>query len=156
MPDDANEDSADPLGLSQEQADTDRLLRQLLGTTIADRYVDFCRLSSGQLPLIVSRPIAGHALRELDSLIRSVLAVPMDARAGDDDQQEATRREARKLLKKMGFDDAAVQRAGDGLKPRFSHRSQIEKIASVKTLSLLWAKKMNALWLRAPPFVGMV
>jgi hypothetical protein len=30
----------------------------------------------------------------------------------------------------MGFDDAAVQRAGDALKPRFSHKAQIERIAS--------------------------
>ena len=34
-----------PSGLSAEQADTDRLLRQLLGTAIADRYADFCRLA---------------------------------------------------------------------------------------------------------------
>lgn len=78
--DDAEQDKADPLGLSEEQADTDRLLRQLLGTAVADRYVDFCRLSSGRLPLMVSRPLAGHALRELDSLIRGVLTVPLDAR----------------------------------------------------------------------------
>lgn len=34
---DAEQDNADPFGLSEEQADTDRLLRQLLGTAIADR-----------------------------------------------------------------------------------------------------------------------
>jgi hypothetical protein len=54
--DDGQQDEADPLGLSEEQADTNQLLRQLLGTAIADRHVDFCRLSSGRLPLIVSRP----------------------------------------------------------------------------------------------------
>jgi hypothetical protein len=110
--DDGEQDEADPLGLSEEQADINRLLRQLLGTAIADRHVDFCRLSSGRLPLIVSRPLAGHVLRELDSLIRSVLTVPLDARAADTDQQKALRREARRTLKKMGFDDAAVRRAG--------------------------------------------
>lgn len=68
------EDSVDLSGLSQEQADTDRLLRQLLGTAIADRYADFCRLAGGTLPLIVSRPLAGHALRELDFL--SVMCSP--------------------------------------------------------------------------------
>lgn len=154
MPDDANEDDADPLGLSPEQADTDRVLRQLLGTAVADRYVDFCRLSSGQLPLIVSRPLAGHALRELDSLIRSVLAVPMDARAGDNDQQKARRREARKLLKKMGFDDAAVQRAGDGLKPRYSHRIQIEKIAA--RLGLAPDGDIAKLWIELNDAYGRV
>jgi hypothetical protein len=109
-------DSADPPALSEEQADTDRLLRQLLGTAIADRYADFCRLSSGRLPLTVSRPLAGHAPRELDSLIRHVLAVPMDARAVDDREQEKCRRYARRMLAKMGFDDGALQRDSDRLR----------------------------------------
>ena len=126
--DDAEQDKAHPLGLSEEQADTNQLLRQLLGTAIADRYVDFCRLSSGRLPLIVSRPLAGHALRELDLLIRSVLAVPMDARAEDDNQQEEARQDAQRILTDLGFDDDAVKRAGDGLKPRLNHRTQIERI----------------------------
>jgi hypothetical protein len=77
----------------------------------------------------VSRPLAGHALRELDSLIRSVLTVPLDARAADTDQQKALRREARRTLKKMGFDDAAVRRAGDELGPRYSHRVHIERLS---------------------------
>jgi hypothetical protein len=37
----------------------------LLGKAITDRYVDFCRLATGALPLIVSRPIAAHASRGL-------------------------------------------------------------------------------------------
>lgn len=89
------------------------------------RYVDFCRLCSGRL---VSRPLAGHALRELDSLIRTVLTVPLEAQLSDSRAQQAMRRDARQLLKKMGFDDATVQRAGDELKPKFSHRAQIERI----------------------------
>jgi hypothetical protein len=148
--DDVEQDEADPLGLSEEQADTDRLLRQLLGTAIADRYVDFCLLSSGRLPLIVSRPLAGHALRELDSLIRSVLAVPMDARAEDDDQGEEARRNAQRVLKDMGFDDEAVRRAGDALKPRLSHRTQVERIvtrlglAADGDIAKLWIELNNA------------
>lgn len=43
--------NAEPFGLTDEQADTDRLLRRLLGTAVADRYADFCSLSSGRLPL---------------------------------------------------------------------------------------------------------
>lgn len=144
------QDKSDPLGLSAEQADTDRLLRRLLGTAVADRYVDFCRLSSGQLPLIASRPVAGHALRELDSLIRRVLAAPMDVRAENDRRQKAARRKARRMLKKLGFDDAAIQRAGDELKPKDSHRTQIEKIVSRLGLSSdgdiakLWIKLTDA------------
>jgi hypothetical protein len=115
-------------GLSPEQRDTEQLLLQLLGAAIADRYADFCRLASGTLPLKVSRPLAGHALRELDSLIRHVLAVPMEAEAVDDEAQAKIRRKARRMLKKMGFSDGAVQNAGEKLKPTISHKTQIEKI----------------------------
>jgi hypothetical protein len=151
---DEEQDKADPFGLSDEQADTNRLLRQLLGTAIADRYVDFCRLSSGRLPLIVSRPLAGHALRELDSLIRSVLTVPLDARAADTDDQKAMRRDARRMLKKMGFDDAAVQRAGDELGPRLSHRAHIERIVS--RLGLAVDGDVAKLWIELNDAYGRV
>jgi hypothetical protein len=147
-------DSAEPFGLSEEQADTDRLLRQLLGTAIAYRYADFCRLSSGRLPLTVSRPLAGHALRELDSLIRHVLAVPMDARVVDDTAQKVCRRKARRLLRKMGFDDGAVQRAGDGLKPKFSHKAQIEKITG--RLGLAPDSDVTKLWIELNETYGRV
>jgi hypothetical protein len=90
----------------------------------------FCRLASGTLPLTVSPPLAGHALRELDSLIGHVLATPMDARVVDDPEQRKRRRKARRMLKGMGFDDRAVQRGGDALKPKFGHKDQIEKIVT--------------------------
>jgi hypothetical protein len=134
-----------PSGLSAEQADTDRLLRQLLGTAIADRYADFCRLASGTLPLTVSRPLAGHALRELDSLIRHVLAVPMDARAVDDPGQTKLRTEARNALKKIGFDQAALDRAEAALRPRLSHKTQIKKL--VERLGLAPDGDVATLWI---------
>jgi len=37
----AEPDNAEPFGLTDEQADTDRLLRRLLGTAVADRYAVF-------------------------------------------------------------------------------------------------------------------
>lgn len=150
----STEDNADAPGLSAEQADTDRLLRQLLGTAIADRYADFCRLASGMLPLTVSRPLAGHALRELDSLIRDVLAVPMEAQAVDDDEQAKRRRKARRMLKKMGFPDGAVQRAGEALKPTISHRTQIEKI--VVRLGLAPDSDVAKLWINLTDTHGRV
>lgn len=115
--------------LSPEQADTDRLLRELLGAAVADRYVDFCRLASGALSLTVSRPLAGHALRELDSVIRHVLATPLDAIASDEANDIERRREAKKRLEQIGFDESAIQRAEQALKPKLSHRVQIERIA---------------------------
>jgi hypothetical protein len=148
------EENGHSSGLSEEQADTDRLLRDLLGTAIADRYRDFCRLASGALPLTVSRPLAGHALRELDSLIRHVLATPMEARAIDDEEQVRCRRKARRLLKKMGFDDGAVQRAGDALKPKFSHKVQIEKI--VTRLGLAPDSDVAKLWVELNETYGRV
>lgn len=144
----------EPSGLSAEQADTDRLLRQLLGTAIADRYVDFCRLASGTLPLTVSRPLAGHALRELDSLIRHVLAVPMEARAVDDDEQAKLRGKARRMLKKMGFPDGAVQHAGEALEPKIGHKTQIEKI--VVRLGLAPDGDVAKLWIELNDTYGRV
>jgi hypothetical protein len=122
------QDQTDLSSLSVEQVDTDRLIRQLLGTAVADRYVDFCRLASGTLPLIVSRPLAGHALRELDSLVRHVLATPMDARAPDNAEEAKCRREARVKLKEMGFDELVLQRVEKALMPRYSHKKQIQQI----------------------------
>ena len=150
----AEPDNAEPFGLTDEQADTDRLLRRLLGTAVADRYADFCRLSSGRLPLTVSRPLAGHAMRELDSWIRHVLAVPMDARAVDDHAQKLCRRKARRMLKKMGFDDGAVQRAGDGLKPKLGHKTQIERITG--RLGLAADSDVTKLWIELNDTYGRV
>jgi hypothetical protein len=149
-----DEDQVDPSGLSAEQVDTDRLLRRLLGTAIADRYADFCRLASGRLPLTVSRPLAGHAMRELDSLIRHVLAVPLDAQALDDDNQVKLRRDARRMLRKMGFPDRAVQHAGEALKPKIGHRTQIEHI--VERLGLAPDGDVAKLWIELNDAYGRV
>jgi hypothetical protein len=119
------EDQLNLTFLSPEQADTDRLIRQLLGTAVADRYVDFCRLASGTLPLIVSRPLAGHALRELDSLVRRVLATPMEAKAFDNAEEKQRRAKARAKLKALGFDEPALQRAEKALKPEYSHKKEM-------------------------------
>ena len=64
------EEHANTFELSPEEQDTASLLRRLLGKAIADRYVDFCRLAGGVFALNVSRPVAAHALRELDSMLR--------------------------------------------------------------------------------------
>jgi hypothetical protein len=68
--------------LSPEQQNTTALIRQLLGKSLADRYVDFCRLASGAFPLRVSIPLAAHALRELESILRQTLAGPMEIGVG--------------------------------------------------------------------------
>ena len=67
--------------LSPEQQETASLLQRLLGKAISDRYADFCRLAAGAFRLNVSRPMAAHALRELDSMLRRVLEVPMEIKA---------------------------------------------------------------------------
>jgi hypothetical protein len=114
--------------LSKEQQDTASLLDRLLGEAIADRYVDSCRLFAGAFRIKVSRPLAAHALRELDSTLRHVLAVPMEAKNPDKQANADKLDEARKLLRGLDFDHAAIQRAIDGLKPRLSHKTQIRKI----------------------------
>jgi hypothetical protein len=85
--------------LLPEQRDTATLLDKLLGQAIEARYEDFCRLSVGTFSLNVSKPMAAHTLRELDSMLRSVLAVPMEAVAvaATDFQQKL--KHARKQLR---------------------------------------------------------
>ncbi|WP_028146099.1 hypothetical protein [Bradyrhizobium japonicum] len=151
---DSEEDKEDSYALPAEQADTDRALRQLFGTAIANRYVDFCRLCSGRLPLKVSRPLAGHALRELDSLIRGVLAASMDALAQEDEQHAKKRAEALRALKDMKFDEETRQRAEKALKPQFNHRTQIEKI--VKQLGLAPNGDISKLWIELTKAHGRV
>jgi hypothetical protein len=106
------------------------LLQRLLGKAIADRYVDFCRLAAGAYALRVPRPVAAHALRELDSILRNILEVPMEAIAPEDPIEQEALKEARRALNKLGFDDTAVQRATSALKPRSSHKDQIQKIVA--------------------------
>lgn len=114
--------------LSQEQRETSILVERLLGKAIADRYVDLCCLSAGTPKLRVSKPMAAHALRELESTLRTVLAVPFDATSRDDEAHRARRENAQTCLKDMGFDEAAAKRAAEALKPRLNHRMQIERI----------------------------
>jgi hypothetical protein len=117
--------------LSPEQQHTASLLRRLLGKAVADRYIDFCWLAAGAFALNVSRPVAAHALRELDSILRQVLAVSMEAKAPEEPENADKLDEARKALAMLGcFDEAAIRRAVDGLKPRFSHKEQIRKIVA--------------------------
>jgi hypothetical protein len=115
--------------LPPEQQDTATLLRRLLGKAIADRYTDFCRLAAGAFALRVSRPMAAHALRELESMLRQVLEVPMEARAYEGLIDRERREEAGKALTALGFEDGAIQRATDALKPRLNHKTQILKMS---------------------------
>jgi len=114
--------------LSPEQQDTLGLLQRLLGSAIADRYADFCRLAAGGFDLNVARSMAAHALRELDSMLRRVLEVPMDAKATEDREGTEKIEKAKLALAALDFDEAAINRAGGALKPRFSHKNQIRKI----------------------------
>src|SRR5262249_26040207 len=117
------EEPINTFALKPEQQDTASLLDRLLGKAVANRYVDFCRLASGGLALNTSRPVAAHALRELESMLRHVLEVPMEARTPEPDNLARQLEDARRELTSMGFDEAAVQRATNGLKPRLTHKT---------------------------------
>ena len=116
--------------LAPEQRDTSTLLQRLFGSAIADRYTDFCRLAAGACELRVARPVAAHALRELDSLLRHVLETPMDAKATEDSKTAEQIEKARQSLIEQDFDEPAIQRATNALKPRFNHKNQIRKIVA--------------------------
>ncbi|MEF2270583.1 hypothetical protein V3C40_27705 [Janthinobacterium sp. LS2A] len=115
--------------LSAEQQDTTNLLERLLGRAISDRYVDFCRLASGAFKLRVARPLAAHALRELDGILTRSLIASLEIRPIEEsiDPQHI---KAREELSRLGFDDAAINKAVDALKPRTSKANQIRQITA--------------------------
>lgn len=116
--------------LTREQQDTANLLERVLGRAIADRYVDFCRLASGAFDLNVSRPVAAHALRELDSMLRDALAVPMEVKAVESSIDPERLVRARAALEGLGFEVAAAEKAVAALKPRVSHANAICQISA--------------------------
>ena len=96
------EDPANSFDLSPEQRDNATLLRDLLGPAMAARYEDFCRLSAGAFALNVSKPVAAHALREMESMLRDILEVPMDALPEEHPSFEEKSRAVGKLLVELG------------------------------------------------------
>lgn len=117
-----------PSSLTEEQLDTVGMLEHLLGKAIADRYFDFCRLCTDALDLRVTIPLAAHALRELDSTLRTVLAVPLDAVVHEEPKDIERLDILRQKLKELGYDTEASQRAVTSIRPRISHREQIARI----------------------------
>jgi hypothetical protein len=103
--------------LSPEQRNTTTLIQRLLGKRIADRYVDFCRLAAGAFALRVSSPIAAHALRELESILRQTLEVPMDVAITPSQEQIERIEEAKTQLKSLGFSDDAIQTGRQSIAP---------------------------------------
>lgn len=121
--------------LTFEQQDTVAHLDRLFGHAVANRYMDFCRLAASATELHVSRPLAAHALRELESMIRSSLKVPMEAES--EPPADPQRIEAEEALKALGYDEAAIREALKRLGPRSTHASEIRAIAE----RLGWAGK---------------
>ncbi|MFT4118348.1 hypothetical protein [Bradyrhizobium sp.] len=124
------DDPTQTTDLSREQQDTTALVRRLLGKRIADRYVDFCRLAAGGLPLRVSAPLAAHALRELESILRQTLDVPMDVTIQPTEEEIEKLEAAKTALRTLGYGDDLVLRASNQLRPRLSHKEEIEKIVT--------------------------
>lgn len=112
--------------LSPEQQETLLLLERLFGRAIANRYVDFLRLAASATGLRVSRPLAGHALRELESMIRSSLVVPMDVTVIVSEADQQRSEDGLKALAQLDFDETALQRAAKALAPQHSHSDQIK------------------------------
>src|ERR1700733_14051197 len=113
--------------LSPEQQDTAALLKELLGQTMADRYIDVCRLSAGAFELRISAPVAAHAMREFESALRRILEVPMEAKVKQTAQEEERLTTAKKSLKELGFNNDAIAEAAKKLQSP-KHKDQIHKI----------------------------
>jgi hypothetical protein len=113
-----------------EQRNTTALIQRLLGKRIADRYVDFCHLAAGAFTLRVSIPIAAHALRELESILRDTLAMPTEATITPSQEDIDKIESAKTQLRALGFSDDQLQRVSKELKPRLNHKEQIETIVT--------------------------
>ncbi|MGO7708521.1 hypothetical protein ACC666_19305 [Rhizobium johnstonii] len=120
--------AASPSELSPEQKETAELLLTLLGKAIADRYVDLCALSAGTMGLRVSRPVAAHALRELESLLRTILASPTDADANVTPEERQLQNQAISHLRKLGYNDSVLTQVRTALTPRVTHKALIRSI----------------------------
>jgi hypothetical protein len=64
----------------------------------------------------------------LDSTLRHVLAVPLDVKAIEKQEDAAELERAREALKAIGYDNDRIREALKKLKPTLSHKAQIEKI----------------------------
>src|SRR5216684_1792185 len=120
-------DPANEFALSPEQKDTVAHIDRLLGHAVANRYVDFCRLAAASSGLHVSRPLAAHALRELESMLRGSLKVPMEADQQPPKDERAA--EAKAALDALGYDKAKVDDALKRLAPRVTQATEIRAIA---------------------------
>ncbi|MGC1776996.1 MAG: hypothetical protein WBB34_03560 [Xanthobacteraceae bacterium] len=120
---------------SPEQQQIVGLLERLLGSAFANRYKDFCRLTSGTTGLRASKPMAAHALRELDSMMRVALVVPMEAKAVENKEDIARLKDAVKSLRSKGYGPDSLQRATKALKPQHNHAAEIKLIGARLGLS---------------------
>ena len=77
----------------------------------------------------MASPLAGHALRELDSILRQTLSRPFEAVPEPTDEEKKELEDALSALKALGFDSDAAAKATRELK-RVSHKDQIRKIVS--------------------------
>jgi hypothetical protein len=116
--------------LSSEQRDTRNLLHELLGQSITARFEDFCRLSTSVFVLNISTPLAAQTLRKLESMLRTVLEVPMEAIVAEEPGYNSKLDAARNLLSKLKFDQGAIDRAISGLEPRINHKTPVRTIVS--------------------------
>jgi hypothetical protein len=116
--------------LTSEQQDTAKLIEELLGKAVADRYVDFCKLSAGSLGLRVSLPMAAHALREMDSIFRETMEEFAGVNPGPGEVELEKQAAAAEALCKIGYEEDAIRRAVPRLQAPDSHKGAIRKIVA--------------------------
>ena len=114
--------------LSSTQRETATLLAEVFVAVISDRYLDFCRLCENESGLTVVRPMAFHAFRELESLLRGALLPPANSTSQQSDLAPELQKQVRAALKALGFDANASTEALKALRPRTSRSSSIKAI----------------------------
>jgi hypothetical protein len=122
------EDPATNFSPSSEQQETISLVQEFLGPAVAARYEDFCRLSAGVFDLNVTIPLAAHALREMESLLRSVLMGLLEVSIDEEPAQIEKVSKVQELLVSLQYDEDAIERAVKALTPQTTHAKEIRKI----------------------------
>src|SRR4030088_3074139 len=102
LPDGAATATREPFALSPEQQDTGALLERLLGTAMAGRYGDFLKLTAEETGLNVTIPLAGPALREMESTCRLTLGASMDAER-EQEEDAAQAEKVAEALRPLGY-----------------------------------------------------
>ncbi|TAL01557.1 MAG: hypothetical protein EPO08_09885 [Rhodospirillaceae bacterium] len=111
--------------MTPEQIETKKLLTRTLGQEFATRYEDLCTLSTPLASLQIDLPLATHAMREMESMLRGIL--PKSGLPELTAETKGKLEQAKRQLLDLKFDS---QRVHDAVKRLYENtqRAQINGV----------------------------